>query len=213
MSGKYFLIDTTRCTACRGCQLACKQWNHLPAQATKQRGSNQNPLELSADTWRLVRFAEQPGKTRRVDWLFFSDACRHCLEPACKETADDIVPGAITVAKSGAVIFTEKTSKLKDAAGDIKDACPWSIPNWSPRLGRLVKCDMCNQRVEAGLPPACVKTCPTGALNFGSEAAMKKLATARLKKAQAKFGQAQILDHEDVRALYLVVHPYDMYLE
>ena len=59
--GKSILVDTSKCTACRGCQVACKQWNRLPGTKTRNVGSYQNPQDVSADTWKLVRFAE--GKT------------------------------------------------------------------------------------------------------------------------------------------------------
>jgi formate dehydrogenase iron-sulfur subunit len=65
---------------------------------------------------------------------------------------------------------------------------------------------MCYDRVEAGLLPACAKACPTGALNFGEEAEIKKLAKEHLAAAKKKFGgKGEILDLEDVRALYLIV--------
>ena len=52
------LIDTTLCTACRGCQVACKQWNEMPGLRTKQFGSYQNPPDLQWNTWTLIRFQE-----------------------------------------------------------------------------------------------------------------------------------------------------------
>ena len=68
---KSFLIDTTLCTACRGCQVACKQWHDLPAEEeTVNRGSYQNPADLSFDTYKLVRMREEviDGK---LDGCFF----------------------------------------------------------------------------------------------------------------------------------------------
>ena len=56
------LIDTTKCTACRGCQVACKQWNELPGLRTKQLGSYQNPPDLQWNTWTLIRFQEYEDK-------------------------------------------------------------------------------------------------------------------------------------------------------
>ena len=53
---KAFLIDTTRCTACRGCQLACKDWHNLPANKTKQTGSHQNPPDLNPYNYKIVSF-------------------------------------------------------------------------------------------------------------------------------------------------------------
>ena len=51
------LIDTTKCTACRGCQVACKQWNEMPGLRTKNWGSYQNPPELGWNTWTLIPFS------------------------------------------------------------------------------------------------------------------------------------------------------------
>ncbi len=68
---KTFLIDTSRCTACRGCQIACKEWHELPANKTTQYkwGSHQNPQDLNANNYKLVRFNEhlEDGKVR---WNF-----------------------------------------------------------------------------------------------------------------------------------------------
>ncbi len=206
MAGKFFLIDTTKCTACRGCQVACQEWNKLPATKTKQTGTHQNPPDWNGVTYRVVRFAEYPAPQNYMTWLFLSDACRHCLEPPCKQEADNLVKDAIIVDNNGAVIYTQKTKKLAKDFQAIKDACPWSVPQLDKRTGLLTKCHMCHDRVKAGLLPACVKACPTGALNFGDEAVIKKLAQQRLAEAKKRYGEgAQILDAEDVRALYLVV--------
>ncbi len=211
MAGKFFFIDTTKCTACRGCQVACQEWNKLPATPTKQRGTHQNPPTWNGVTYRVVRFAEHPSPINSMVWYFFTDACRHCLNPPCKQEADEMVKGAIVVDKNGAVIYTEKTKKLAKDLKMIQDACPWSVPQLDQRTGRLAKCHMCTDRVSAGLLPACVKACPTGALNFGDEPAIKKLAQERLAAAKKRFGQAQILDAGDVRALYLVTAEESMY--
>lgn len=213
MAGKYFLIDTTRCMACRGCQIACKQWNKLPAGKTKQYGTYQNPLDLDGNTYRLVRFSEHPSEVNSMVWYFFTDACRHCLAPPCKKKADQIVKDAIIINDLGAVLFTKKTGELEKSAKAIKQVCPWSIPNWSKKQRQLTKCHMCYRRVEAGLLPACAKACPTGALNFGDEAEIKKLADQRLEAAKKKFGgRGEVLDYEDVRSLFLVIDEYSKYV-
>ena len=193
-----FLVDTTLCTACRGCQVACKQWHDLPAEETTNRGSYQNPADLSFDTYKLVRMKEEviDGQLR---WLFFPDQCRHCLEPPCQETAGD-ESAIFTDASSGAVIYTANTKGF-DAA-EIKESCPYNIPRKGPD-GTLAKCDMCLDRVQNGLQPACVKTCPTGAMNFGTREAMLSLANRHLAVAKKKFPTAQLLDPGDVRVICL----------
>ncbi len=196
---KAFFIDTTVCTACRGCQVACKQWHDLPAEETENRGSNQNPEDLSFITYKLVRWNEKEmdGKLR---WLFFPDQCRHCLEPPCRDTAGE--PSAIYTDKAtGAVIYTANTKGLN--VNEIIESCPYNIPRAS-KDGILAKCDMCIDRVQNGLLPACVKTCPTGAMNFGSRQEMLDLAEKRLKEVQAKFPQAILLDPGMIRVIYLV---------
>jgi formate dehydrogenase iron-sulfur subunit len=196
---KSFLVDTTLCTACRGCQVACKQWHDLPAEETVNRGSYQNPADLSFDTYKLVRMNEEviDGKLK---WLFFPDQCRHCLEPPCQDTAGD--PSAIfTNSSTGAVIYTAKTREL-DAA-EIRQSCPYDIPRQA-KDGTIAKCDMCNDRVENGLEPACVKVCPTGAMNFGDREDIMKLAQKHLAAAQKKYPNAMLIDPDDVRAVYLV---------
>jgi formate dehydrogenase iron-sulfur subunit len=212
MAGKYFLIDTTKCTACRGCQVACKQWNKNVATETEQFGDYQNPPDHDGETFRLVRFAEHPDPKNSMVWYFFSDGCRHCLEPPCKIKADQIVKDAIIVNEFGAVVYTDKSKGLEMYANVIKQACPWSIPNWSDRQVQLTKCHMCQDRVAAGLTTACSKACPTGAINFGDEADIKKLAEERLAAAKRKYGRAEILDADKVRVLYLVIDEYPKYL-
>lgn len=213
MAGKYFLIDTTRCTACRGCQVACKEWNKLLGVETRQWGSPQNPPDLDSQTYRLVRFREYTRKGKTVRY-FFSDACRHCLVPPCKDEADRYVKGAIIVDKTGAVVYTEKTKELGENAKEVIAACPYNIPRLEPETGMLTKCHMCHTRVDAGLEPLCAKTCPTGAINFGNETAMRKLARDRLAAAEKKFGdEAQLIYPDEVRAIYLVAADPDKYHE
>ena len=203
-----FFIDTTLCTACRGCQVACKQWHDLPSEQTVNRGSYQNPEDLSFDTYKLVRMQEAviDGRLR---WLFFPDQCRHCLEPPCRDTADD--PSAIFKdIRTGAVIYTAKTKQL-DAA-EITESCPYNIPRKASD-GTLAKCDMCYDRVFNGLQPACVKVCPTGAMNFGERADMLGLASGRLGLAKKKFPKAGLLDPDILQVIYLVAHEPNRYHE
>ena len=67
---KAFFVDLTRCTGCRGCQIACKQWKNLPAEETTNRGGHTNPPDLSSVTYKTVRTcAKWAGKDFRM--LFF----------------------------------------------------------------------------------------------------------------------------------------------
>jgi len=205
---KSFFIDLTKCTACRGCQIACKQWNELPATKTHQWGSYQNPEDLSYQTYKLVRFTEVvDGKGNIQDWIFMPDQCRHCVYPPCKMVADTEDPEAIVVDKAtGAVLFTERTMFLTDKE-TIQEACPYNIPRWNPNNGLMSKCTMCIDRVSNGLLPACVQVCPTGAMNFGDREDMLALA----KKRQKQVPGSVLGDPDDVRTIYLFKHKPETY--
>lgn len=198
---KTFFVDLTKCTACRGCQIACKQWKKLPAEQTKNMGSHQNPQDLSGKTIRLVRFSEVEVDDK-LQWLFFPEQCRHCVEPPCLDAAE--VEGAIVHdSETGAVVYTELTAKQADKDA-FRASCPYDIPRVDHETGRVMKCDMCNDRVHAGLLPACVKSCPTGTMNFGDRDEMLELAEKRLAEAQVKFPDAELVDADSVRVIYLV---------
>ena len=212
---KTFLIDTTRCTACRGCQLACKEWHDLPANETKQRGTHQNPPDLNPNNLKIVRFRERMKSDGTVVWNFFPDQCRHCLTPICKDVADMAVPGAIIKdAKTGMVIATDKSAKLspQDAQAVI-DACPYNIPRLDPKTKRLTKCDMCIDRVTAGMLPICVKTCPTGTMAFGEREEILPMAKKRLEIVKKTFPKAFLADVQDVSVIYLLAEEKEHYYE
>ena len=205
---KSFFIDTTLCTACRACQVACKQWHDLPAEKTKNLGTFQNPPDLSFITYKLVRMKEEVIDNK-LDWLFFPEQCRHCIEAPCLQTAEN--PDAIyRDPATGAIIFTANTKDL--FVDDIIDSCPYNIPR-KGEDGTLAKCDMCNDRVHNGLKPACVTTCPTGAMNFGDREEMVALARKRLGEVQKKAPKASLIDPDDVSVIYLVTHDPKLYYE
>ncbi len=70
---------------------------------------------------------------------------------------------------------------------------------------------MCNDRVNIGMEPACVKTCPTGALNFGDLEHMQELANERFEKVKLTYPDARLLDPDDVRVIFLTAFAADKY--
>ena len=209
-NGKAFFIDTTVCTACRGCQIACKQWNQLPATKTQNWGSMQNPKDLSFDTYKLVRFQEHNGPNNKPVWHFFPDQCRHCVEPSCMEAADGEAPGGIIIdSQTGAVLYTDKLNEMN--SDDVINACPFEIPKAQKKTGDLAKCTMCVDRVHNGLLPACVKTCPTGAMNFRDRGKMVKMGKERLAEAKTRFPRATLTGLNDLRVFYLLADVPERY--
>ena len=175
MSEKVKLIDVAKCTGCRGCQLACKQWNGLSAGQTVAAGTYQNPPDLQPNTWTLIRFQEVAAKDG-VKWLFRKDGCMHCTNAACVKVCPS---GALYYSDLGTVgIIKERCIGCKECVA----ACPFEIPRYDSVTDKVYKCDLCLSRIKADLSPACVKACPTGALTFGDREDMLKLAYKRTKE-------------------------------
>ncbi|HDP98226.1 MAG TPA: 4Fe-4S dicluster domain-containing protein [bacterium] len=169
MKDNSFLIDITKCMGCRGCQVACKQWNELVGEKTTNTGSHQNPPILSAKTWTLIKF-DEVEKQDGVKWFFTKIGCMHCKEPAC---ASACPVGALEKTESGAVIYHDK---ICIGCRYCMMACPFRIPTfeWDKAFPYIRKCTFCFDRQSEGEIPACAKACPTGAICFGDRDAMIK---------------------------------------
>ncbi len=213
MNGKSFFVDLTLCTACRGCQVACKQWKKLPAEKTRNMGSHQNPQDLSSKTIRLVRFNETMDDKGKLSWNFFPEQCRHCIEPPCKYVVNMYAPGGVVQdPETGAVEMTDKAI-IKPGRLDSWELCPYNVPRQDPETGLWNKCDMCIDRVKIGMLPSCVQSCPTGTMNFGDREDMLALANKRLAEVQKTKPKAFLADPEDVRVIYLCETDPENYAE
>lgn len=176
MSRKAFLIDTTRCTACRSCQVACKQWNKLPAEATVNRGSYENPPSLTPQLYNQIRFIERE-KEGELQWLFLNKRCMHCGEAGCLKVCPSA--GALFRTEAGLVGFNKEKCI---SCNYCVNACPFDVPRYDDG-NKVSKCHACMDRVGNGLTPACVKSCPTAALQFGDRDKLIAKAKGAGKKA------------------------------
>jgi formate dehydrogenase iron-sulfur subunit len=202
-NGKSIMVDTSLCTACRGCQVACKQWNELPGTKTKQIGTYQNPQDFSAFTWKLVRFAEGKNGNSKPYWYFFSDMCRHCMEPPCADTIQGFVKdGVIRDETTGAVVYTAKSKSVRFE--EVRSSCPYDIPRQNLTTKVLAKCTMCIDRIKNDRIPACVQSCPTSAMVFGDRSQILEKAEKRVAELKKSYPKAQALNPEDVRVIFIV---------
>ena len=201
MSNIAILYDASKCTACRGCQVACKQWNDLKGDVTKNRGTYENPPDLSANTWLKMKFIET-GEYPDIRWLFGRRSCMHCTESACV----DVCPTkALYHHEMGFVAYDK--SKCS-GCGYCVEACPFDIPRSSSGaitgIRHANKCTLCQDRVTNDEKPACVKTCPTGALTFGERADMLAAAQARLSVLKADNTKANIYGDSQLGGLHVI---------
>jgi formate dehydrogenase iron-sulfur subunit len=160
------LIDISKCIGCKACQVACMEWNDLRDEITYHPGYN-NPVDLSDQSWTVMRFTEIEGKNGGLEWLIRKDGCMHCEEPGCLKACP--APGAIVKYANGIVDFVSENCI---GCGYCIAGCPFNVPRISKKDNKAYKCSLCSDRVAVGQSPACVKACPTGALMFGAKEEM-----------------------------------------
>ena len=172
---KGVLVDLTKCIGCRGCQIACKGWNELSVQKTVMAGDLTNPPRLSASCYTHIRFQEDEKEGGPV-WSFVKDQCLHCKNPAC---ASACPVGALKKTEKGPVTYTFDRCI---GCRYCMLACPFYVPKyeWEKAVPWIRKCTFCSERIAADLVPACIKTCPTGAMIFGESDAMLKEGRERI---------------------------------
>ncbi len=214
MADKAILFDATKCTACRGCQVACKQWNendeYIPTEEngvkSKNWGSYENPPDLSVTTWLKIEFREVEvnGKVR---WLFSRRACMHCTDAACIKACPN---GSLFRNEYGFVSYNKDTCT---GCGYCYDFCPFQVPRYDRNiitgLAKMDKCTLCTtpglNRLEAGLEPACVKTCPTHALIYGDRDALLAEGRKRVESLKAKgYPDAYLYGDKELGGLHIL---------
>lgn len=184
MARKALLISPELCIGCRACQTACKSWNQLPATRTKNRGTFENPPDLTPTLYNRIRFVEVPSETNMTRWLFVSQRCMHCEDAGCIRICP--APGALFKTKEGAVAFNkEKCIGCKLCVA----GCPFDVPRYDEK-NKISKCHLCSDRISEGLPPACAKTCPTGAITYGDRDEL--IAKAQKAGYEKLYGQADL---------------------
>jgi len=182
-------IDTSTCIGCKACEVACQEWNDLKVVATHQVGSYQTLPTLQADFWNLIRFNEHEFEGG-LAWLMRKDQCMHCADPGCLAACP--APGAIVQYANGIV---DVDAENCIGCGLCETGCPFDVPRFSARTGKMAKCTLCVDRVDSGLEPACIKACPTGCLHFGSKEDMVELGNARVNQLKANgFANAALYD-------------------
>ncbi len=187
------LVDTSTCIGCKACEVACQEWNDLPTVATVNDGDYQTLPTLDAAFWNLIRFDEREVEGG-IKWLMRKDQCMHCADPGCLEACP--APGALVQYENGIV---DVNPAQCIGCGYCSTGCPFDVPRFSAKTGKMSKCTLCVDRVSIGLEPACIKSCPTGCLHFGTKDDMLALGRRRVEQLKANgFQNAALYDPEGV---------------
>ena len=199
------LIDVSKCIGCKACQTACMEWNDLRDAVGDTNGTYDNPRDLTDQSWTVMRFSEYENPKGDLEWLIRKDGCMHCADPGCLKACP--APGAIVQYANGIVDFQEEHCI---GCGYCIPACPFDVPRISKKDHKAYKCTLCSDRVAVGLEPACVKTCPTGAITFGTKEQMKLDAEERIVDLKSRgFAEAGLYDPSGVggtHVMYVLHH-------
>jgi formate dehydrogenase iron-sulfur subunit len=184
-----FFTDTTVCIGCKACEVACKEWNNLPADNLGLTGqSYDNTGALSANSWRHVAFIEKPGtcgvrensqQAFQSGWLMMSDVCKHCHNAPCLEACPT---GALFRTEFDTVVVQQD---ICNGCGYCVPACPFGVVDISTLDGKAHKCTLCYDRLKGGLEPACAKSCPTDSIQFGELHDLQERADKRVQQLHA----------------------------
>ncbi len=168
------LVDTTKCTGCEKCVVACIEKNHLNLEKSYyDRVTSRDGL--SADRWLSINKVSEGHFTRL--------SCMHCVDPACVSAC---LVGAITKTSEGPVIYD--TSKCIGCRYCML-ACPFHTPRyeWNAIKPFMRKCNMCYDRLQRNELPACVAACPYEAIIFGERNELLNRARALIRSNPGKY--------------------------
>ncbi len=215
-----FFTDTTLCIGCKACEVACKQWNQLPSDGNNFTGNSyDNTGHVSGTTWRHVTFKEEfaPRDENGVAefasrLLMMSDVCKHCDSAPCQHSCPT---GAIVYNDFGDVYVQ---NDICNGCGYCVVACPFGVIGRADNLhddGHAHKCTLCMDRQEAGLTPACAKSCPTSSIQFGPVEELRDAARQRVESLKERgndraylYGCDSVGDYGPLNAFFLLEdHP------
>jgi formate dehydrogenase beta subunit len=193
------LIDTTTCIGCKACEVACVEWNGYQFHETTFDNTYQTMPETAWNFWNLIKFNEVETDGG-LQWLMRKDQCMHCEEPGCLIACP--ADGAIVQYTNGIVDFNQANCI---GCQYCVTGCPFNIPKFNEATKKVYKCTLCSDRVGAGLEPACIKSCPTGCLHFGSKEDMKFEAEKRVTQLKGNgHADAGVYDPAGVQGTHVI---------
>ena len=155
MANYAFYFDGTRCTGCKTCEMACKDYKDLDLGVAFRKVYEVTYGDTTKDDQGII-------STTCVSYPL-SLSCNHCDDPACAKVCPT---GAMHKDAETGLVSVDADKCV--GCGYCHMACPYNAPKVDRSKGHSVKCDGCAERVAAGEKPVCVEACPARALDFGT---------------------------------------------
>lgn len=175
------LYDSTICVGCKACVVACRDANDTHPEFSTEEKLWDNPLDISGKTITTIKmYSEGTGQHKDQEkdgFAFMKRSCLHCVDPSC-----------VSVCPVSAMTKDPVTGIVSHEPADCIGcrycivACPFAVPQFEfdKAFPKLLKCQLCKQRLANGQIPACADVCPTGATLFGPITGLKEEAERRL---------------------------------
>jgi Fe-S-cluster-containing dehydrogenase component len=198
------LYDSTKCIGCKACVAGCKQANDRPPEHTSPDGLWDDPIDLSADTWNIIKMHREGDK-----FWFIKRQCMHCVDPACVSACP---VGALQKQPDTGIVTYNKGACIGCRYCQV--ACPFLIPKfeWNKPFPVIAKCNLClTSRLEKGGEPGCTTACPTGAVIFGKTRDLLAEARGRIKGEPGRYVDHIYGETEagGTQVLYLSAIPFE----
>jgi len=199
------LYDTTRCVGCQSCVAACNEVNNLEGdlRADRIHHSAQDLNSFAKNIIKLYRPTDGSG------YSFVKQQCMHCVDPAC-------VAGcsfkALTKNYDNGVVGWTSSKCMGCRYCEI--TCPYHIPKfqWEGLNPKIVKCELCKERLAVGKEPACSTVCPAKAVVYGTREQLLAEAKRRIEANPGKYYENRVFGENDgggTQALYLSHVPFE----
>lgn len=171
------LYDATKCIGCKSCVVACKEEAGLPAD-TRGNKLYDAPDGLNEYTKNVIQLYKG-----NAEYSYVKKQCMHCIDPACVGAC---MLGALKKGDFGVVSYDADTCI---GCRYCEVACPFNVPKfeWAKSTPKIVKCELCKDRLAKGLEPACTTVCPAKAVIFGKYDDLLKEAHDRIDKHPGQY--------------------------
>ena len=171
------LYDATLCIGCKACMAACREANGVAYSSDTTLWDA--PVDLSANEKNVIKLFAEGNRTS-----FVKMQCMHCVDPACVSAC---MLGALKKRGVGGAVTWD--GDLCVGCRYCQVACPFDVPKfeWERRDPHIVKCELCNHRVEKGGIPACVEVCPREAVIYGEREQLLQEAKRRIAETPDRY--------------------------